>query len=70
MLEKEELELDQEIVLKDLRQKTLEVGEISMKIDEYQMRNHDIAGHIRRIENFDKDLFERVKKTASQQELL
>lgn len=57
-------------MLKDLRQKTLEVGEISMKIDEYQMRNHDIGSHIRRIENFDKDLFERVKKTASQQDLL
>ena len=47
--------------MKDLRHKTMEVEEISMKIDEIQNKNNELEIIIKKIDSFDRNAYENGK---------
>ena len=55
---------DQEALLQELRKRTVEVEEVSMKIDEIQNKNYELEHLISRIETYDKDLYELMRTSA------
>ena len=55
---------DQEALLQELRKRTVEVEEVSMKIDEIQNKNYELEHLISRIETYDKDFYELMRTSA------
>ena len=70
MLANIEAEGDNEGVFKDLREKTVEIEEVSMKIDEFQGKNFELEAQIKRIDSYDKELFEIARKDFSEPSLI
>lgn len=55
-------------LIKKLREKTLEVEDLGMKMDELQSKNEELEILMKKIETFDREVFEvsRKKKTVQQ----
>ena len=65
VLESQEALNENDTVMKELRKKTVEVEEVSMKMDEIQHKNNELEILIRKIETYDKEVFERAKSELS-----
>jgi hypothetical protein len=51
--------------MKKLRKRTIEVEEFSLKIDELQNKNDDLELLIKKIDSFDRDIFEESRKNKT-----
>ena len=70
MLTNIEVEGDNEGIFKELREKTVEIEEVGMKIDEFQGKNYELEAQVKRIDSYDKELFEIARKDFNEQSLI